>query len=533
MGGFFVAGSASAATITVNKACSPTNDPGLFNLRIDGVTYGANKPCGGTTGAITVGVGIHTVSETAGTGTILTNYFPTFSGACNVAGQVIISNPSDAVTCTITNTNIAPLGTLVVIKNVVNDNGGTLTASNFIVHVKTQGPPPTDIVGSPAAGVASPGRTYSNLLPGQYIVSEDTLDTGFYALTSMSGDCKLETGGVVQVVGGQTKTCTLHNNDVPPILILDKVVSGGPPNQESNWTLTATGPTTLSGAGASGSADVVSSAGFSAGTYTLSESGGLPGYTASNWSCVGGIQNGNQITIGLNEVVVCTITNTLVAPTADNLSALLDNGCLGGFYNFSWIYNLNNPSGPNQSQFMFQVDNNSDFSSPEIDRTYSTSVASGTEQQQTAIVQLSAGSDVIQFGVLYYWRVKVFDAYSDSGWVSGSSFTPSGYPYPISLFTVSADSPNPRNLSFTRNDTCYNASGTTACTSYLWDFGDGSATSSSSTIPVNHLYPADGTYDASLQVTDGGGQACIFIDEVQIGPGVGSPLWKDVTPLEE
>jgi hypothetical protein len=55
-----------AAYLTVNKACVPGSDPGLFNLRIDGVTQGANKPCGGTTGPILVTPTSHTVSETAG-----------------------------------------------------------------------------------------------------------------------------------------------------------------------------------------------------------------------------------------------------------------------------------------------------------------------------------------------------------------------------------------------------------------------------------------------------------------------------------
>ena len=69
------------------------------------------------------------------------------------------------------------------------------------------------------------------------------------------------------------------------------------------WTLSAAGPTSLSG-----TTPVDSGAGFIAGTYALSESGPA-GYTASAWSCVGGTQSGSNITVGLGESATCTITN--------------------------------------------------------------------------------------------------------------------------------------------------------------------------------------------------------------------------------
>lgn len=52
-----------------------------------------------------------------------------------------------------------------------------------------------------------------------------------------------------------------------------------------------------------------SGANFSAGTYALSESDGPEGYNANTWSCVGGVQVDNQITLGLGESATCTITN--------------------------------------------------------------------------------------------------------------------------------------------------------------------------------------------------------------------------------
>jgi hypothetical protein len=57
---------------------------------------------------------------------------------------------------------------------------------------------------------------------------------------------------------------------------------------------------------------VYSGATFSAGTYTLSESG-PDGYIASTWVCVGGTQIGSQITLVLGESATCTITNDDIA----------------------------------------------------------------------------------------------------------------------------------------------------------------------------------------------------------------------------
>ncbi len=77
---------------------------------------------------------------------------------------------------------------------------------------------------------------------------------------------------------------------------------------DTAWTLSAAGPTPLSG-----STPVDSDASFDAGTYSLSESGPT-GYAASAWSCVGGTQSGSDITVGLGESATCTITNDDNAP---------------------------------------------------------------------------------------------------------------------------------------------------------------------------------------------------------------------------
>ncbi len=78
----------------------------------------------------------------------------------------------------------------------------------------------------------------------------------------------------------------------------------------ADWTLTATGAKTYSGAG-----------GFDLdidpGTYALSESTGPTGYTASDWSCIkngGAAVTGSSITLAPGDAATCTITNTYVPP---------------------------------------------------------------------------------------------------------------------------------------------------------------------------------------------------------------------------
>jgi len=97
-------------TITVTKhLISNPSDTGKFNLRIDGTTYAANVGDGGTTGAVPVSPGSHTVSETAGTSTLLGNYTARIECSDGSAGygtslSGIQVNLGDAVNCTITNT---------------------------------------------------------------------------------------------------------------------------------------------------------------------------------------------------------------------------------------------------------------------------------------------------------------------------------------------------------------------------------------------------------------------------------------------
>ncbi|MFA6550187.1 MAG: ice-binding family protein [Candidatus Gracilibacteria bacterium] len=111
---------------------------------------------------------------------------------------------TDTDTITVPTCSAVP-ATLNVIKQVVNDNGGTATASSFNLRVTALG---VDVLGSPAAGVSSPGTTYS-LSADTYVVSENT--NASYS-QSFSGDC--DSSGSITLFDGYDKTCTITNNDI-------------------------------------------------------------------------------------------------------------------------------------------------------------------------------------------------------------------------------------------------------------------------------------------------------------------------------
>jgi hypothetical protein len=98
-------------------------------------------------------------------------------------------------------------------------------------------------------------------------------------------------------------------------LRLEKIVdnTAGGSALPTAWTLTASGPTNISAAGDTGVRLV------RAGNYTLSESAGPAGYSASNWSCSfnGGPWSevpSAAITLEIGDAAYCTITNTAIAP---------------------------------------------------------------------------------------------------------------------------------------------------------------------------------------------------------------------------
>ena len=217
-------------------------------------------------------------------------------------GVSIALEGGDTVTCTYTNLKKP---TLTLVKTVVNDNGGTKTASDFQAMVD----------GNPVSW-----STAVQLDPGPHTASETTIPV--YTASAWGGDCA--TNGTITLAAGDAKTCTITNDDIAPSLKLVKQVvnDNGGTAQATDFTLTASGPTPLSGQGGA-----LSGATFQAGAYTLSETG-PSGYAASSWNCTGnGLQNGSTITLGLAESAECTIVNDDIPPSLTLVKVVTnDNG---------------------------------------------------------------------------------------------------------------------------------------------------------------------------------------------------------------
>jgi len=289
------------ASVTValgeTKTCTITNDDQAAHLIVikevvndnggtkvagdfSGTISGVTVTGGGTwTGTVTPGVnktltsvGSYTVAETADA-----DYTTTYSADCT--GSIALGQTK---TCTVTNNDKA--AHLIVIKHVINNNGGSAAAGNFtttITGVTTATPS--------AAGVESPGVDNVLTTVGSYGVDEGA-HAGY--TKTLSADCS----GTIAL--GQTKTCTITNDDQQAFVIVDKTVvnNNGGSAVANDFHLTVDGNAV---------SDAVAYA-VNPGTHTAGETQ-LPGYTAGAW---GGDCNVNaSVTVALGETKTCTITN--------------------------------------------------------------------------------------------------------------------------------------------------------------------------------------------------------------------------------
>ena len=238
-------------------------------------------------------------------------YVPSFEGACSS----VIEARTDKV-CTVTNTQQPQAQAQVTLfKHLITDNGGTATSSDWTLNATLKAGAPGTCTGGGFSG-ADTGTGVSGSLSVSdgiaqcvYVLSETGGPAGYTAGDWMcSGDVSLS--GNELTIGAGGGSCSITNDDNAPSLTLVKQVinDNGGTLQPSAWTVSASGPTPISGAGSASS-----DSGFAIGTYTLAEFG--PGnYIASGWGCEGGAQVGDTITLGLGESAVCTISNDDIQP---------------------------------------------------------------------------------------------------------------------------------------------------------------------------------------------------------------------------
>ena len=238
----------------------------------------------------------------------------------NAAG-VVIPGFSDGINGGVT----VPLGarvrcvalnqtaTMRLVKEIVNDNGGTAVPTDWSLTLTPTGPLPLP----PGVGpITKPGATLVdaqpfNLRPG---ITWSFSETGPPGYTNTSVECEIvsprEATTSVKLNAGESGVCWFENDDQQAHLSLVKVVDNGTTGGKAasaSWKLSADGPTPVSGPGSS---PKVTNQPVDPGNYVLSESGGPPGYTASNWFCTGGTLTGDTVAVVNGADVTCTIVNT-------------------------------------------------------------------------------------------------------------------------------------------------------------------------------------------------------------------------------
>jgi Prealbumin-like fold domain len=182
---------------------------------------------------------------------------------------------------------------LIVIKHVVNDDGGTATASQFTMTIGGV----TATGGNSFPGAESPG-TDKVVTPGSYSVTESA-PAGYDA--TFSPGCT----GVIAL--GETKTCTVTNNDKPAHLVVIKDVINNDSGQAtaSQFTMTITGVTATGGNSFPGAESPGTTKQVTPGSFGVTEVG-PSGYVPTFIGCTG--------TIALGQTKTCTVTNNDVGP---------------------------------------------------------------------------------------------------------------------------------------------------------------------------------------------------------------------------
>ncbi|OLT49129.1 hypothetical protein [Cellulosimicrobium sp. CUA-896] len=247
--------------------------------------------------SLTVPAGTYRIWETGGVaGFRFQNWNCGGEDILDATPEVVVP-PGGTLTCTVDNEAISP--TLTLVKDVV---GGTASPEDWTL--RAQGP------SSVAGASGSDAVTDRPVRIGQYTLSEEGGPDG-YRTEGWSCDGADLVGDVVTIDLAQSVTCTVRNvgpvTPTVPTLTLVKEVVGGPAAAE-DWTLTATGPQTLSGA--TGAAEVTAVE-VQPGAYALGEDG-PPGYDGA-WSCTGaaaGDGSAGTVSVAAGEDVVCTATNT-------------------------------------------------------------------------------------------------------------------------------------------------------------------------------------------------------------------------------
>ncbi len=342
-------GNTQQGTITVNKSLSPTNDPGKFNLQINGVTAGtgANVGNGGTTGTQSYSAGgSFTVGETQGNVGILSDYTSSYTcldnGNSLVSGSGTLSSSFSLgaghnVVCTFTNTRNT--GSVTVNKMLRSDATGSFLPAN--PGIFTWGL-------DSGATTNAMGSTLSSINTGSHSVAENSVTgyhpVGWYLTSDTQHSCLNPTSSTfpidVAVTTGQTASVTICNaRDTGTLQVLKNVdlnadgdfSDPGETNSDA-WQWQANGGTNHT----TGDAPIA----VVTDNYTLTETGSTD-YHNTGFSCTGGIYNGTTVTVATGDNAVCTFVNV----RNTGLISFLKNVVGGTASASDWLFTVSDAAG--------------------------------------------------------------------------------------------------------------------------------------------------------------------------------------------
>ncbi len=253
-----------------------TNDNGgnasasAFTMNVTGTNLSDSSFPGNENGTtITLDASNYTVDEATASGY-------TKSIGQNCSGTIAFG---ETKTCTITNDDEQSY--IIVNKTVINNNGGNAIANDFSLTVDAN--PVLDEV------------SYA-VNPGNHVVGETNLDG--YTAGTWAGDCN--TQGGVTIALGETKTCTITNDDQAGHLLVHKITN--PSDRITEFSITASGSSEIVDASRAITGGATINYSVDAGTYSVTEQS-VEGWMESSNTC-------KDITIGIGDTKECTITNT-------------------------------------------------------------------------------------------------------------------------------------------------------------------------------------------------------------------------------
>ena len=257
-------------------------------------------------------------------------------------GSIITLSPGEDVVCTITNNDDTPQ--LKLVNEVTNDDGGDAITDDWMLYA--------------AAAAPDDSRNFSYLggsggfeivyADASYSLSASALQG--YGASAWTCDGGSLVDSTINLALGEQVTCTIVNDDEPPLLKLVKEVVNDDGGTESadDWTLSAIAvePYEDRNFSYSGDSNLYQMV-YANIAYDLSESV-LLGYTSGDWVCNGGNLNGSALELVLGEEVICTLTNDDIAPTLKLIKEVTnDDG--GTAVSDDWIL-FATATGPNEDR---------------------------------------------------------------------------------------------------------------------------------------------------------------------------------------